>query len=127
MRNIERYVCSAVNNKGKIVDISIFHNEYSVMEYRRKNESKNNSVVVSDCSGIHNVFKEERDSGKTKRVIPQNKKWSIKVQCLETEKTYKTIRDCSKDLGVSGYRIRRVLDTKEAVDGFHFIRVARQG
>lgn len=97
------------------------------MEYRRKNESKNNSVIVSNCSGIHSVFKERSDSDNIKRFIPPKKKWSIKVKCLETEKIYKTIRDCSKDLGISGYRIRRVLDTEEAVDGFHFIRVARQG
>ncbi len=125
MRSIDRFLCSAVNDKGKVVDVSIFHNEYSVMEYRRKNESKNNSVIVSNCSGIHNVFKERSVCGNIKRFIPQKKKWSINVRCLETEKTYKTIRDCSKDLGISGYRIRRVLDTEEAVDGFHFIRIAR--
>lgn len=112
-------VCSS-ERRGKIVDVTILHNKYSVMEYRRTQERNGNVVHVCEYSAKIDVKSKAKNRKKYDSVQGTRRKWALRVQCLETEKIYDTIVECSKDVGISGYRIRRVLDTEEPADGFHF-------
>lgn len=116
-------VCAAESG-GKIRDVT-FYEEYNVMamEWCKQHKDKGMSVEVLICdfpSFLTKRHEKKSDNGFKRLSKPR---WSIHVKCVENGKTYKTMKDCSSDLGMSAYRIRRVLDSNMTVGGLHFIRV----
>lgn len=116
-------VCSA--EKGsKIRDVT-FYEEYDVMavEWCKRHEDMGMTVEVSTCD-IPSFLTEEQEKRYGEEGTRLTKPhWSIRVKCVEKDKIYDTVKSCAYDLGMSAYRIRRVLDTNMTVGGLHFIRV----
>lgn len=115
-------VCSAEKG-GKIRDVT-FYEEYNVMavEWCKRHEDMGMTVEVSSCD-LPSFLSDDK-GGVSERNDTRDAKprWSIHVRCVERGKSYKTVKSCAMDLGLSAYRIRRVLDTKMTVDGLHFTR-----
>lgn len=116
-------VCVAESG-GKIRDVT-FYEEYNVMalEWYKQHKDKGMSVEVLICDFPPFLTKrhEKKSDNEFKRLSKPH--WSIRVKCVEKDKIYDTVKSCAYDLGMSAYRIRRVLDSNMTVDGLHFIRV----
>lgn len=119
-------VCVAESG-GKIRDVT-FYEEYNVMALERCKLHKDNGMMVEVLTCEFPLFlTEEQEKRPDEEGIRLTKpRWSIRVKCVENGKTYKTVKDCSLDLGMSAYRIRRVLDSNMTVDGYHFIRLEKK-
>lgn len=116
-------VCVAESG-GKIRDVT-FYEEYNVMalEWCKQHKDKGMIVEVLTCEfPLFLTEEQEKRHGEegTRLTKPH---WSIRVKCVEKDKIYGTVKSCAYDLGMSAYRIRRVLDTNMTVDGLHFVRV----
>lgn len=119
----ERIVVCSAEKGGKIRDVS-FYGSYDIMakEWRKRHEDMGMTVEVSSCD-LPSFLSDDK-GGVSERNDTRDAKprWSIHVRCVERGKSYKTVKSCAMDLGLSAYRIRRVLDTKMTVDGLHFTR-----
>lgn len=116
-------VCSAEKG-GKIRDVT-FYEEYNVMavEWCKRHEDMGMTVEVSTCDFPSFLTEEQEKRYGEEGTRLTKPHWSIRVKCVEKDKIYGTVKSCAYDLGMSAYRIRRVLDTNMTVDGLHFIRV----
>lgn len=116
-------VCVAESD-GKIRDVT-FYEEYNVMalEWCKQHKDKGMTVKVIICDFPPFLTKRNEKKSDNELTRLTKPRWSIQVKCVENGKTYKTMKDCASDLGISAYRIRRVLDSNMTVDGLHFIRV----
>lgn len=116
-------VCAAESG-GKIRDVT-FYEEYNVMALEWCKQHKDKGMIVKVITCVFPSFLTKRHEKKSGNEFKRLSKprWSIRVKCVEKDKIYDTVKSCAYDLGMSAYRIRRVLDSNMTVDGLHFIRV----
>lgn len=115
----EKYLCSS-EKLSKVVDISICDSDLLSMEYRKLWESK--GFVVScfklPCDPPHEVSCEDNISSVT-RCFPSGK-WEKRVICIETGKVYQTIKECMRETGIGGFRMRKAIYKGAEIEGLHF-------
>lgn len=115
----EKYLCSA-ERAGKITDVAVRSNNYSVMEYRKIWEAKGFDVSVSKICSSAICYKKDTESSNIHTNRIPTGKWEKKVMCLETERVYATIKECMKETGIGGFRMRKAIYQGAAINGMHF-------
>ena len=115
----EKYLCTS-EKSSKVVDISICNSDLLSMEYRKLWESKGFEVSCFKipCDIPHGVACEDNVSATT-HSFPSDK-WEKKVICVETGKGYQTIKECMKETGIGGFRMRKAIYKNAEIEGLHF-------
>lgn len=68
-----------------------------------------------------NTPKEKADEGKKRRKRRRFENWRRPVTCVETGRTYWSIKSCSKKLGISYKAIWNSINSGTARNGLHFV------
>lgn len=116
-------MCASYRN-GKVVDLCATQYMMVAMDYLQSMTDRGFEVEVLGTAIPQMFLTINNEENVECKSVESD--WCIRVKCLENGKEYDTVRACSVDVGVSAFRIRRVLDTNLNANGLHFVRVAKQ-